>query len=359
MRQIKRKSLMIIMALMLMIPCLFSMKVHAADGKLIIAMETDLAKGDTVTVTLMAKDSEDERAIADMTFTYDKDVFQFVSADSDSYHLEEEGILHFYETTYVDIKMNVVGSGETVLKVTGSNGSVRETGIPLNDMEAAGVPLTVKGGSGSNTLSNDNSLTGITLSQGVLSPEFSAATREYTATVPYETTSLEVTALTSSTVATTTITGAEELAVGENIITIAVKAENGDTVNYTILVTREEESAGTATTPGDAEDDGVIEEYQQQITNLLDKYDQLQEQMQQQKAASKRIVVVLIVVIVILVVLCFGLILFNFQKGKEEEDDDFGFDKEDEPMEEENDWLDDDDEEESDDMEMIDFDKLD
>lgn len=87
--------------------------------------------------------------------------------------------------------------------------------------------------------SADNSLSTLTLSEGTLSPEFKYNTIRYTATVDYDVTSVQVTAKTSNKKATIeSMTGNENLKVGENDIKIVVKAENGVSVTYTVVVTR-------------------------------------------------------------------------------------------------------------------------
>ena len=77
------------------------------------------------------------------------------------------------------------------------------------------------------------------LSNGSLSPAFSPKTKNYTATVDNSVTSLSISATpTNQTAKVTSVSGNDNLQVGENTITITVKAENGVTATYTIVVTR-------------------------------------------------------------------------------------------------------------------------
>lgn len=89
------------------------------------------------------------------------------------------------------------------------------------------------------TKSSDNTLKSIVLSNGSLSPAFSPKTKNYTATVDNSVTSLSISATpTDQTAKVTSVSGNDNLQVGENTITITVKAENGVTATYTIVVTR-------------------------------------------------------------------------------------------------------------------------
>lgn len=89
------------------------------------------------------------------------------------------------------------------------------------------------------TQSSDNTLKSIVLSNGSLSPAFSPKTKNYTATVDNSVTSLSISATpTDQTAKVTSVSGNDNLQVGENTITITVKAENGVTAKYTIVVTR-------------------------------------------------------------------------------------------------------------------------
>ena len=77
---------------------------------------------------------------------------------------------------------------------------------------------------------------------GTLSPEFSAATKDYTATVDYSCSSLAVTANPADSKASvTSVTGNDSLEVGENTVSIVVTAEDGSTSTYNIVVTRRTE----------------------------------------------------------------------------------------------------------------------
>ena len=82
----------------------------------------------------------------------------------------------------------------------------------------------------------------LVISAGTLSPEFSAATKDYTATVDYSCSSLAVTANPADSKASvTSVTGNDSLEVGENTVSVVVTAEDGSTSTYNIVVTRRAE----------------------------------------------------------------------------------------------------------------------
>ena len=90
--------------------------------------------------------------------------------------------------------------------------------------------------------SSNASLGSLVISAGTLSPGFSAATKDYTATVDYSCSSLAVTANPADSKASvTSVTGNDSLEVGENTVSVVVTAEDGSTSTYNIVVTRRAE----------------------------------------------------------------------------------------------------------------------
>ena len=113
----------------------------------------------------------------------------------------------------------------------------------------------------SSTNVSDSALAGISMSEGDLSPVFAAATRNYTASVPFSTSSITVTPTTSNAQAEVAFldfgnriqedadVNAEghqvNLDLGENTLKARVTAEDGETTStYTLFVTREENFCG-------------------------------------------------------------------------------------------------------------------
>ena len=126
----------------------------------------------------------------------------------------------------------------TAQQPTDTNGG--NTGSDTGSNTGSNTDGTTDGSSTAQTTqSSDNTLKSIVLSNGSLSPAFSPKTKNYTATVDNSVTSLSISATpTDQTAKVTSVSGNDNLQVGENTITITVKAENGVTATYTIVVTR-------------------------------------------------------------------------------------------------------------------------
>lgn len=88
-----------------------------------------------------------------------------------------------------------------------------------------------------NSSSSDNRLASLIINQVSLSPKFISTITSYRATTKLS--SVQVNALAASTRATLSGTGSYNLKTGENTITIKVRAANGQSRNYTVVLTRE------------------------------------------------------------------------------------------------------------------------
>lgn len=127
---------------------------------------------------------------------------------------------------------------------------------------ALGTPMMAKatdvGEESTRTLSPDNSLDSLSISGAELSPAFYYSTVNYTATVSYDVTEVTVNAKTSNRNATIeSISGYENLSVGENTIKIVVVAENGNKATYTVKLTRLAEGENPAENGG--EDNSTVD----------------------------------------------------------------------------------------------------
>ncbi|AKL96033.1 cell wall/surface repeat protein [Clostridium aceticum] len=124
-----------------------------------------------------------------------------------------------------------VGENTITVVVTAQDGSTKPYTV-----------VVTRGASSNADLSN------LTLSEGTLSPVFASGTTDYTTSVANAVTSITVTPTVADATATVTVNGAEvvsgaasgaiNLAVGENTITVVVTAQDGSTKSYTVVVTR-------------------------------------------------------------------------------------------------------------------------
>jgi len=102
--------------------------------------------------------------------------------------------------------------------------------------------------SASAQLSGDARLSALVVEGCQLTPQFNSEFVAYSATVPYETASIRIDAVTSSSGAIASGLGVKDLAVGLNNFTVTVLAENGSMKEYGIIVLRQEEIIAEVTT---------------------------------------------------------------------------------------------------------------
>ena len=86
--------------------------------------------------------------------------------------------------------------------------------------------------------SNNSYLKSLSISEGVLSPTFNESILEYSASVAYEVTSIDITAIASDSKSVVTGDGSKDLKTGENIFEILVTSENNTTTTYKLKITR-------------------------------------------------------------------------------------------------------------------------
>lgn len=91
------------------------------------------------------------------------------------------------------------------------------------------------------TKSNNNNLSGLTISNVTMNPAFNSSITTYNATVDYSVSSVEVSANKAHDKASVSGTGKVDLKVGTNTIKVEVTAEDGSKKTYNITITRKEE----------------------------------------------------------------------------------------------------------------------
>ena len=88
-------------------------------------------------------------------------------------------------------------------------------------------------------LSNNAYLSGLTSSDGVITPAFDKDTYDYNLTVPFEVENANIAATVAESHATASVSGNTNLVVGTNNAVVLVTAENGNTKTYNITITRQ------------------------------------------------------------------------------------------------------------------------
>jgi hypothetical protein len=145
---------------------------------------------------------------------------------------------------YVDVAAASNGAYTKTFKLPGGAVTGTYTVVVGQGNVVATGTFTVQSGS----LSSNADLSNLVLSSGTLSPAFSAANTSYTASVGNGVSSITVTPTKAEANATIKVngtavssgqaSGAINLNVGSNTVTVQVTAQNGTTKNYTITITR-------------------------------------------------------------------------------------------------------------------------
>lgn len=255
------RSIILTMMLILTTTLFSRVPVLAAANISVSVNKSNVKVGDTVTVTLsitsgygaqgvLKKSSGVLGGSSDEYFTIGAGVgdvqsfsYKATSVGSCTFSIQEP----LDDTTDVDDGTPRIGVGSATVTVTSASSNNDSNSNKDN-----------KDNSGSNTGNDNNankdnenkeekkssnaSLGSLVISAGTLSPEFSAATKDYTATVDYSCSSLAVTANPADSKASvTSVTGNDSLEVGENTVSVVVTAEDGSTSTYNIVVTRRAE----------------------------------------------------------------------------------------------------------------------
>lgn len=233
--------------------------VHAGGNVIIYVSSSSVNVGDTVKVTAKATGPNGEDANAKLEFQYDSGKLSFVSC-SDANYSGGDGTVVANGNT-VSITLKATTSGTASVTASGSGGvSSSDSSVSFGDLTAGGTKLTVNNAAGGNAgqennednanKSEDNSLASLKISPGTLSPAFQYSVTDYTAAVGDDVTSITVDAKTSNDkAAVESITGHESLKPGQNTVSIVVKAENGVTATYKIVVTRGGGETGETSQP--------------------------------------------------------------------------------------------------------------
>jgi len=142
-------------------------------------------------------------------------------------------------TDNVDAPRKISGTGSVNTSVAGTYT------LTYSATDAAGNVATPVTRTVNVVNSTNANLSGLTISNGSLSPAFASTTTDYTANVSFSVTSVTVTPTVADPTATVTVNGSSNLTnpislnVGDNTITVLVTAQDGTTTKtYTVTVTR-------------------------------------------------------------------------------------------------------------------------
>ena len=228
----------------------------AYEANLSVGVSASTVKiGDTVTVTVKVPGA----VSGPVSLYFPTDIMEYVSTSTEASVVG--GTIQFSigkggraasDTVTVKLKAKTTGSATLKVEATGDiydYDSLEEVVLKGTSTKVTVENQTTTPDSGNNgggtsqepQKSSDNSLSTLKLSNGTLSPSFKYNVTKYTATVGYDVTKVVVSAKTSNekaTIESVTGDGTVNLKVGDNVIEIVVKAENGVKAKYTIVVTR-------------------------------------------------------------------------------------------------------------------------
>lgn len=142
--------------------------------------------------------------------------------------------------TIVNVNLKAVGASCTsVISINGPTLSFTDG----TNLKPATISKTI---TVTAPLSTNNNLKALSVSEGSISPSFSAGNTNYTVNVKENVSSITINATAEDGTASISGTGHKSLNYGANKFTITVKAQNGATKNYNITVNREDSRSNDA-----------------------------------------------------------------------------------------------------------------
>lgn len=227
------KKVISILVTILLIASFFTFNASAA-GTVIAFSSNTITIGDKVVVTVTVNPGEAMYAVG-YKLVYDAEKLSYTGASGVIQEVESpSGETKF--TRQYTFQSIAVGSAAIKVQECGY------AGIDLKDktFQDASAILTIK----DVALPNNANLSSLSLSTGALSPNFTAARTNYTASVPYETDKITLYAKTSDAKAKVAISSnPTNLNVGANTVKVTVTAQDGSQKIYTVVVTRREQGA--------------------------------------------------------------------------------------------------------------------
>lgn len=204
----------------------------SAAASTIIAFNKNSPKvGESVTVTVTVTGSEAIYS-AEYTVTYDPDVLEFesgTSASGGAGSVKVAPAVSGEKKQSCTLTFTAIAAGSSPIRVSGAV-------YYMNTDDAVGASATMTVSDASK--SDNANLKSLSLSNGSLSPAFSASRTSYTATVANSVTQCKVYATASDSGAKVSVSGDSALKVGKNTRTVTVTAPSGAQKTYTITITR-------------------------------------------------------------------------------------------------------------------------
>lgn len=252
-----RKKLLAVVAFALLLSVLAVPDMQAeADNMIIRLSDKNLSIGENLVVTV----SVPAGISASVSVNYPTSLLTYVkSSEETSVNggtvLLSVGEYGSHERGTETITFKAAASGNAGIAVA----STRATDSDGNQVSvgAASTIVKINNQMVQNQKSADSSLTSLSVSNGTLSPAFSAQVFNYTLDVDNSVSSLDISASPKDAGARVEkVEGADSLAEGKNTVKITVRAEDGTTSTYTIEVNRAKAEETPVENTGETADDG-------------------------------------------------------------------------------------------------------
>lgn len=243
-----KKVLSVLVVAILVLSCMLPMTASAATASATLTGVGIVRAGDTITLTfnLNGKGIYGAQGI----LNYDASQVTLVST---SQKIASPWMVEFNGNNFVaydNNQTNPISSNKAIFAVTfkvkavatGTKINISYTGVKASDsFNDANIGTVSYSATVAAPLSTENNLSSLTVAGATLSPAFSAGTTSYTTTVPFSTSKLNVTATAKDSKAKVTVNSPNLVPGGKTNVTVTVKAENGSTKTYTIVVSREQD----------------------------------------------------------------------------------------------------------------------
>ncbi len=236
---------------------LLSISALAATGQISFS-DPSVTLGSDVNVTMKVKSADGTLSKADITVTYDTSVLEFVSgtdADGGAGTVRIHGASNGAGTGELayNLKFKTLTAGPTNINI--STQEVYDSSEALVDITHQGSATVQVAAEAS--ASGDASLAELTVSPGELSPAFSADVTSYDVTVGTDVERLAINAVAAGEGASVSVSGNDALNMGENAVSITVKAQDGTQTVYNLKVTKQEGGASDTETGTETVNEGV------------------------------------------------------------------------------------------------------
>ena len=240
-----KKFIAIITIFVLCITVMFPLTVSAASASASLTGPGTVRAGDTITLSFNLNGNGIFGASG--TLSYDSSQ---VTLSKTTQKIGSPWAVEFNGNNFVAYDNNLsnpIKGNKTLFTVTfkvksvaaGTNIKISYTGVTATD---GNVDTNVGTVTYSTTIaapmSTNNNLSSLTVSNATISPAFSAGTTNYSASVPFEVSKLDVSAIAADGKAKVSVSSPNLTPNGTTNVTITVTAENGAKKTYTIAVTR-------------------------------------------------------------------------------------------------------------------------